>query len=219
VFTVFFIVNLFIWQQRSTAAVPFGTLVVLCLLWFGVSTPLTLAGAYTGSRAATMEFPVRVNHLARVIPEQNWLYASPLFCLIAGFLPFGCVFMEMFFIMTSVWEHQFYYLFGILGLVFFVLLIFCSEMSIFVVYTVLTNENYNWWWRAFFASSSSAFYVFAYSIFYFFAKMEIIKFVPALVFFGYMLMASFAFFVATGTIGFIASFWFVRKIYSTIKID
>ena len=35
----------------------------------------------------------------------------------------------------------------------------------------------------------------------------------------YMLIGSYAFFVLTGTIGFYACFWFVRKIYSSVKID
>ena len=66
---------------------------------------------------------------------------------------------------------------------------------------------------------SSGLYMFAYSIFYFFTSLEIEKFVSVIIYFGYMLMGSFAFFVLTGTIGFCACFWFVRKIYSSVKFD
>jgi transmembrane 9 superfamily protein 2/4 len=62
-------------------------------------------------------------------------------------------------------------------------------------------------------------YLFLYSFIYFFTKLEIIKFVSGLMFFGYMALVSFAFFLMTGTIGFVASYLFVHKIYSSIKVD
>ena len=48
---------------------------------------------------------------------------------------------------------------------------------------------------------------------------QIIKFIPGLLFFGYMSLVSFAFFVLTGTIGFFACYLFIWKIYSSIKVD
>jgi transmembrane 9 superfamily protein 2/4 len=49
--------------------------------------------------------------------------------------------------------------------------------------------------------------------------MQITKAVPSVLYFGYMLIASYAFFVLTGTIGFYACFWFTWHIYSSLKID
>jgi len=40
-----------------------------------------------------------------------------------------------------------------------------------------------------------------------------------MLYFGYMFMISFSFFILTGTIGFYSCFWFVNKIYSSIKVD
>jgi hypothetical protein len=42
--------------------------------------------------------------------------------------------------------------------------------------------------------------------------------VPMLMYFGYMTIVSCGFFCLTGTIGFYACYWFVRKIYGAIKI-
>ena len=75
------------------------------------------------------------------------------------------------------------------------------------------------WWRSFLTSGSSAGYMFAYSVFYFFTKLEITKFVSALLYFGYMSIAALVFFVSTGTIGFYACHIFVWKIFSAIKVD
>lgn len=48
VFVDFFLMNLILWAEGSSAAVPFGTLVAILALWFGISVPLTFVGAYFG---------------------------------------------------------------------------------------------------------------------------------------------------------------------------
>jgi len=121
--------------------------------------------------------------------------------------------------MSSVWLHQFYYVFGFLFIVFIILIITCAEISIVMCYFQLCGEDYNWWWRSYFTSGSSALYLFLYSILYFFTKLEIHQFASGFLFFGYMFLVSICFFVLTGTIGFVACYLFVRKIYSSIHVD
>lgn len=48
VFGLFFILNLVLWIEGSSAAIPFTTLLALLALWFGISVPLTFVGAYFG---------------------------------------------------------------------------------------------------------------------------------------------------------------------------
>lgn len=50
VFSLFFVMNLVLWGEQSSGAVPFSTLIALLALWFGVSVPLTFVGAYFGFR-------------------------------------------------------------------------------------------------------------------------------------------------------------------------
>lgn len=219
VFGIFFVLDLLIWGQKSSGAVPLGTLVALCFLWFGISVPLVFVGSYFGFKKPAPEDPVRTNKIPRQIPEQPW-YMHPVFsCLVGGVLPFGAVFIELFFILTSVWLHQFYYLFGFLALVFVILCLTCAEITIVLCYFQLCSEDYHWWWRAYFTSGASALYLFTYSAFYFYSKLDITKFIPMLLYFGYMAIASYGFFCLTGTIGFYACYWFVVKIYGAIKID
>merc|ERR1712113_125867 len=218
-FLIFFILNLFIWGQKSSGAVPFSTMFALLCLWFGISVPLVFLGAYFGFRKPNIELPVRTNQIPRQVPAQPW-FIQPIFTsLVGGVLPFGAVFTELFFIMSSIWQHQFYYLFGFLALVLLILIVTCAEISIALTYFQLTNEDYNWWWRSFLSSSASAFYVFLYSILYFSSRLQIEKVVSTLLYFGYMLIISIIFFLLTGSIGCLASFAFVRAIYGSIKVD
>lgn len=219
VFVIFFVLNSLIWGERSSGAVPFGTMFALVFLWFGISVPLVFVGSYVGFKKPAMEDPVKTNKIPRQIPEQAW-YMNPVFSiLIGGILPFGAVFIELFFILTSIWLQQFYYIFGFLFLVFVILLVTCAEITIVLCYFQLCSEDYLWWWRSYLTSGSSALYLFLYAAFYFFTKLEITKPVSGVLYFGYMLIASYAFFVLTGTIGFYACFWFTRLIYSSVKID
>lgn len=218
-FAIFFVLNALIWGEKSSGAVPFTTMFALVLLWFGISVPLVFVGSYFGFKKPALDDPVKTNKIPRQIPEQAW-YMNPIFSiLIGGILPFGAVFIELFFILTSIWLQQFYYIFGFLFLVFLILIVTCAEITIVLCYFQLCSEDYLWWWRSYLTSGSSALYLFLYATFYFFTKLEITKPVSGILYFGYMLIASYSFFVLTGTIGFYACFWFTRLIYSSVKID
>merc|ERR1719401_2789849 len=219
VFVIFFVLNLFIWGQKSSGAVPFTTMFALLVLWFGISVPLVFLGSYFGFRKDPISLPVRTNQIPRQIPTQPW-FIKPLFTsLVGGILPFGAVFTELFFIMSSIWQHQFYYLFGFLMLVIAILIVTCAEISIALTYFQLTSEDYNWWWRSFAASASSAVYVFLYSCLYYYTRMQISFYVGSLLYFGYMFLFAYTFSLITGSIGFVSTFIFVRAIYGSIKID
>eukprot|EP01006_Ploeotia_vitrea_P029528 TRINITY_DN62052_c0_g1_i1.p1 TRINITY_DN62052_c0_g1~~TRINITY_DN62052_c0_g1_i1.p1 ORF type:complete len:650 (+),score=49.23 TRINITY_DN62052_c0_g1_i1:293-1951(+) len=219
VFTLFFLMNLALWAQKAANAVPFVTLITLLLLWLGVSLPLVIVGAVLGYKKEAIQFPTRVGQIERPIPEQKWYMKPPLVLLVSGILPFGAAFIELFFILSSIWLNRFYYVFGFLALVFLILTITCAQISVVMTYFQLCYEDHQWWWRAFLTSGSSGLHLFLYSIFYFFTTLGIRKFWATMVYFCWMLCMSYAFAIFTGSIGFMSSFVFVRHIYSRIKVD
>jgi transmembrane 9 superfamily protein 2/4 len=219
VFGIFFIMNLILWGNKSSAAIPFSTLVALLALWICVSVPLTFIGAYFGFRKRVIEHPVRTNQIPRQIPEQTVYTQAAPGIIMGGVLPFGCIFIQLFFILNSIWSSQMYYMFGFLFLVFVILVITCSETTILLCYFHLCSEDYRWWWRSFLTSGFTAFYLFLYCLHYFLTKLNIEGAASTLLYFGYTLIMVFLFFLLTGTIGFFACFWFTRQIYSVVKVD
>ena len=219
IFGIFFILNLALWVKHSSAAVPFGTLVALLALWFGISVPLTFLGAYLGFKKPPIEIPVRTNQIPRQIPQQS-IYTRPLPCVLMGsILPFGCIFIQLFFILNSIWSHQIYYMFGFLFLVYLIVLLTCSETAILLCYFHLCSEDYHWWWRSFWTSGFTGIYVFIYSVHYFFTKLSFTGATSTFLYFGYTSIFVILFTLLTGTIGFLACFYFVYKIYSAVKVD
>ena len=83
---------------------------------------------------------MRTNQIPRQIPEQVWYMQPWASCLMGGILPFGAVFIEMFFIMSSIWNHQFYYMFSFLFIVFIILALTCAEITIVMCYFQLCSE-------------------------------------------------------------------------------
>ncbi|KAK6035053.1 endomembrane protein 70 [Cooperia oncophora] len=139
-FSVFFFTNILLWIKGSSAAVPFGTLLALLSLWLFISTPMTFIGAFFGFKKRAIEAPVRTNQIPRQVPEQS-IYTKPLpGMLMGGILPFGCIFIQLFFILNSIWAHQTYYMFGFLFVVFLILIITCSEATILLAYFHLCAE-------------------------------------------------------------------------------
>uniref|UniRef100_A0A5B7BNW7 Transmembrane 9 superfamily member n=1 Tax=Davidia involucrata TaxID=16924 RepID=A0A5B7BNW7_DAVIN len=217
-FIILTTLNFLLWGSHSTGAIPFSTFLVLLSLWFCISVPLTLVGGYVGSKAPYLEYPIRTNQIPREIPAQR--FPSWLLVLGAGTLPLGTLFIELFFIMSSIWLGRVYYVFGFLFVVLILLVVVCAEVSLVFTYLHLCVEDWRWWWKSFFASGSVALYIFLYSINYLVFDLKSLSgLVSASLYLGYSLFMVIAVMLATGAVGFLSSFLFVHRLFSSVKID
>jgi len=187
-------------------------------LWLGISIPLCFIGSYLGFKKSAPSQPVEVALISRAIPVQPWYMHPIVSIMMGGVLPFGAVFIELYFILSSIWLQKFYYLFGFLFIVFLILVITCSEITIVMCYFLLCSEDYNWWWRSFATGGATGLYTFLYSLFYLSTRLEITGFVSQLLYIGYSLAMSLCVTVVTGMIGFFSCYYFIRIIYGSIHV-
>ena len=147
-------------------------------------------------------------------------YTVPAFLIpLTGVLPFGSIFIEMYFIFTSFWNYKFYYVYGFMLLVYLILFIVTTCVTIVATYFLLNSEYWRWQWISFLSGGSTAVYVFMYAVYYFFMKTNMSGLLQTCFYFAYMGMFSLAFFVMCGTIGAAGSGIFVKRIYRDIKTD
>ncbi|KFH43382.1 Transmembrane 9 superfamily member-like protein [Hapsidospora chrysogenum ATCC 11550] len=215
-FAVVFVLNMFVWAQASSTAIPFGTLLTILILWLCVQVPLVYAGSYYGFvKAPTWEHPTKTGAIPRQVPQQAW-YGKPLqSILLAGLIPFAVIFIELLYVFQSLWQDKsgYYYVFGFLAMVSVILMVTIAEVTVVTVYIQLCSENYHWWWQSFFVGGSSAVWIFVYSVWYYAFKLHISGLVSSLLFFAYSFMACCMYALLTGTVGFLSAYAFVRRIY------
>lgn len=207
-------------MYKSLAAVPLTSVLMVLLIWMFLSVPLCVLGTILGRNwSGAPDFPCRVNSIPRLIPDKRWYARPPVLICLGGVLPFGSIFIEMYFVFTSFWNYKFYYVYGFMFLVYVILTIVTVCVTIVVTYFLLNNEDYRWPWTAFAASCSTAGYVFLYSVYYFFVKTKMSGFFQTIFYFGYMLIFCVALGVMCGTLGYCGCSVFVRRIYVNIKSD
>ncbi|KAJ2903595.1 multispanning membrane [Zalerion maritima] len=215
-FGLIFILNLFVWAQASSTAIPFTTLVGMLVLWLFIQVPLVYVGAWAGfEKTAAWEHPTKATTIPRQIPPQAWYMKSVRSVLIAGLIPFAVIFIELLFMFNSVWQDKsgYYYMFGFLAVVVVILMVTVAEVTVVTIYVQLCAENYHWWWQSFAVGGGSAVWVFLYCVWYYFARLHITGFVSSLLFFSYSFMACCVYALLTGTVGFLSANAFVRRIY------
>lgn len=226
-FALVFFLNLFTWAQASSTAIPFTTLLALISLWLIIQLPLVHLGSYIGFyRSKAFQHPTRTSSVPRQIPNnpQNaaWYNRNHLLMsVLAGVVPFAVLFIELLFVFKSLYldKSSYYYVFGFLSIITLLLAITIGETVVITLYVQLCAENYHWWWSSFLTGGSSALWIFLYLNWYYWTKLHIDGFVSSLLFFSYGLLACLVYGLATGTIGFLCGYAFVRRIYSGVKVD
>lgn len=272
---VAFLMNFIAIYYQVARAIPFLTMLAVAAICFFIILPLNLVGTILGRNlAGHSDNPTRVNAVPRPIPEKKWYMEPYVIALLGGILPFGSIFIEMYFIFTSFWAYKIYYVYGFTLLVYVILAIVtvcvtivcayfllvsqqarqnpfskwctipanktgimrhlghfcrvclpsfhwgCESLFGFHAFFLLQNaEDYRWQWTSFLSGASTALYVFLYSYYYFVFKTKMYGLFQTMFYFGYMGVLSVGLGIVCGTFGYIGTNAFVKKIYSTVKID
>lgn len=219
-FVLGFFVNLVSIYWGALAQVSIFTIFILLLVWLLISFPLSLAGTVIGRNwAGSADLPCRVKRIPSPIPIVP-IYLHPVvIAIFSGVLPFGSIFIELYFVMTSFWSYKIYYVYEFMLLSFIILIIVTACVSIVATYFLLNSENYHWQWTSYASGASISIYIYLYCIYYFMYKSHMDGWFQFIYFFGYSLMFAVGIGIMCGAIGFLASSVFVRRIYRNVKCD
>mmetsp|Transcript_27402 Transcript_27402/g.59866 ORF Transcript_27402/g.59866 Transcript_27402/m.59866 type:complete len:620 (-) Transcript_27402:173-2032(-) len=219
VFASFVVINTTAIMYRATMTVPFKTIIIILTLFIVLCVPLHTAGTLLGRRAAAgQSFPSRVHHLKRPIPTKHWLFL-PAMIVTAGLVPFGCLFIEMYFILSAVWSHnKIYYVYGFMLAIILLLCLVIVCVSITCTYVLLNAEDYRWQWQSFLSCAATSVYVFLYTVHYFY-NSTMSGFLQTVYYFGTSLNFCIGLGLFCGALGFAGSSRFVFLIYSNIHAD
>lgn len=108
-----------------------------------IQLPLVYVGSWYGfHQSQPCEHPTKTNSVARQVPEQAWYTQNIYAALIAGFVPFAVVFIELLFVFRSLWQDKsgYYYVFGFLSIVSLVGILTVVEVTIVATYIMLCQE-------------------------------------------------------------------------------
>ncbi|VDP93838.1 unnamed protein product [Echinostoma caproni] len=140
-----FVVNLVAVYYQTSRAIPVLTMFMMIAIVLFVVIPLNLVGTVIGRNVCGLaNDPCRVSAVPRPIPEKKWFMEPTVLILLSGILPFGSIFIELYFIFTSFWAYKIYFVFGFTLLVLLLLITVTSSVSAVGTYFLLNSEDYRW---------------------------------------------------------------------------
>ena len=160
-FGVWAILNTIAIFYGSTAAMPFGTILFAFGLYLGVTMPLTFLGGFFGKRNARSvqkPFPTKTSKLPREIPRTARLRGCAVQTIIIGIFPLPSIYMELHYILNSVWGNRMYTMYGMLLLSFIMLCLVSIALTLLFTYLHLNEEDYRWWWRSWASGPAVAYF-------------------------------------------------------------
>eukprot|EP00850_Spirogloea_muscicola_P011587 SM000072S21221 [mRNA] locus=s72:426229:429594:+ [translate_table: standard] len=131
----------------------------------------------------------------------------------AGLAPFSGVYVELYYLFATVWGFKMYTIYSILFVVFIMLLIVTALIAVAVTYFQLANKNHEWWWRSVLCGGSTGIYIYGYCFYYYYALSDMQGLLQISFFFGYMACLCYGLCLMLASVGYCASFLFVRYIY------
>ncbi|CAJ0573896.1 unnamed protein product, partial [Mesorhabditis spiculigera] len=208
------------WANESTQALPWTTVVIVLIIALAFGYPLAIAGALAG-RHISSKFspPCRTRTVPRQIPAAPVYLHGIVTAFFGGLLPFSSIFLELYYIFSTIWGRETYTLFHMLSISFGVVVAVVACLSIALTYFQLNVEDYRWWWRSIFNGGSSALFIFAYGVYFLRHQSSMSGAVQLTEFFTHLSLLCYIAFLSLGTVSYFAAERFVFYIFSHVKTD
>ncbi|XP_030529078.1 transmembrane 9 superfamily member 2-like [Rhodamnia argentea] len=219
-FLIFCFLNAVAVFYKANAALSLGTILILLLIWISLALPLLVLGGIAGEKShGEFQASCETSKWPREVPSLQWYRGTLPQMVLAGFLPFSAIYIQLCSIFASLWGGNAYTLYSTMFVVFIILLITTSVITVALTHFQLAAEDHRWWWRSFFCGGSVGLYVYGFCFYYCNWRSDFSGFLQLSFFFGYMAWISYCIFLMCGSVGFYAALLYVRHIYSSIKSD
>ena len=211
--------NFLYYLEGSTTYVQFRNFFSLISLWLIGTVPLIFLGTMIGLTQKRIQLPCDVNPVPGLLSKSDfpWYLRIRYAWFLTGFPPFFAVFVELFYIMDSLWKQNFYALSKYLLMSIVILIVTSSLIGILFTYLTLCKGDYRWWWKSFIVSASPGIYMIIFSLLYLF-KMEFSQLTSVAIYLNFMILLSVIISLICGSSGLFLTFLFLHNIYSRIKL-
>ena len=211
--------NFLYYLEGSTTYVQFRNFFSLISLWLIGTVPLIFLGTMIGLTQKRVQLPCDVNPVPGLLSKSDfpWYLRIRYAWFLTGFPPFFAVFVELFYIMDSLWKQNFYALSKYLLMSIIILIITSSLIGILFTYLTLCKGDYRWWWKSFIVAASPGIYIIIFSLLYLF-KMEFSQLTSIAIYLNFMVLLSVIISLICGSSGLFLTFLFLHNIYSRIKL-
>ena len=218
-FVCYVILQISFLKGNSSATVSFSYLIKTSFIIFGGSFFFHVLGSVPALKSAAFSKPTEVNQLPRHIPNQPFTSSVFVAMILGGFIVFILISLNYHMLLESLWTGlSFYDMFGSGSISLILAFTTSIGVSIIAVYTMLSSEDYRWWWRAFITPASCGIFVFIYGVGYAMmsAKHSFGLLIPYII---ESLMFAFVIGLSCGSVGFFGAFVFVRLLYDSLKME
>lgn len=142
------ILNIIALSYGATAALPFGSIVVILVLLIFLVIPLLALGGMIGYwLRSEFQVPSTARRHPREIQRFAWYMRTPCQMFIGGLVPFGAVVLQLHQLYASMWGYKIYTLPGMLFVTFIAVILITALVNIGLTYIQISLEDHEWWWR------------------------------------------------------------------------
>ncbi|XP_030529072.1 transmembrane 9 superfamily member 2-like [Rhodamnia argentea] len=219
-FLIFCFLNTVAVSYQANAALPLGTILLLLFIWISLALPLLVLGGISGKKShGEFKASCETSKCPREVPSLRWYRGTLPQMVLAGLLPFSTIYIQLYYIFASMWGHRVYTHYNTIFVIFVILLITTSLITVALTHFQLAAEDHRWWLRSFLCGGSVGLYVYGFCFYYYYWRSNFSGFLQLSFFFGYMAWICYCIFLMCGSVGFYASLLYVQHIYSSIKSD
>lgn len=215
---IIFIVNLLLRSRHSSSGVYWTTLGFIVFSWLCISFFTFTMGYFLGKRQRVTI--LQTDRIMRRVPESRATGSLHHVVRIGlGILSFVTLWIPLKFIYMSVWGSMFYELYALQWVSILIWLFFTAELCIAYVFWQLNAENHRWWWSSYATGIAVTLPTLLYSITYYALNSDITSFVSIVIYFGYATVFCIVVMLLSGSVCFLASYFFVKRVCVLFKVD